>query len=131
MIFERSFDNLTSEDVALLNEYFCGYNYQSSAHTFLASYIWRNTHHLSWQIIGEYLCLAGRGDMEDEQVYFMSFPLTRTMAMPPVPGAVARAAMVSLFSMFIPPKVQFHPIIAKKPLENKGHIYMDKRTAKP
>jgi len=78
MIFERSFDNLTSEDVALLNEYFCGYNYQSSAHTFLASYIWRNTHHLSWQIIGEYLCLAGRGDMEDEQVYFMSFPLTRT-----------------------------------------------------
>jgi len=78
MIFERSFDDLTCEDVALLNEYFHGYNYQSSAHTFLASYIWRNTHHLSWQIIGEYLCLAARGDFEGESVYFMSFPLTRT-----------------------------------------------------
>ena len=78
MIFERNFDNLTADDEALLNEYFHGYNYQSSSHTFLANFIWRDTHHLSWQIIGEYLCLAARGDLEDGQVYFMSFPLTRT-----------------------------------------------------
>ncbi len=79
MIFEKSFDNLTEEDINLLNEYFNGYDYESSSHTFLANYIWRNTHHLRWQIIGEYLCVAGRGDVgEDEKVYFMSFPLTRT-----------------------------------------------------
>ena len=79
MIFERTFDNLTEEDIALLNQYFDGFDYQSSSHTFLANYIWRDTHHLSWQIIGEYLCIAGRGDVgEDEREYFMSFPLTRT-----------------------------------------------------
>ena len=78
MIFERNFDNLSQEEVALLNEYFHGYDYQSSSHTFLANYIWRDTHHLSWQIIGDYLCLAARGDFEGESVYFMSFPLTRT-----------------------------------------------------
>lgn len=78
MIFEKNFDDLTEQDRKLLDEYFNGYDYQSSSHTFIASYMWRNTHHLSWQVIGEYLCLAGRGDMEDEQVYFMSFPLSRT-----------------------------------------------------
>ena len=79
MIFEKTFDNLTEADQKLLQEYFDGYDYQSSSHTFLANYIWRNTHHLSWQVIGEYLCVAGRGDVgEDEKVYFMSFPLTRT-----------------------------------------------------
>ena len=40
MIFERNFDNLTADDVALLNEYFHGYNYHSSSHTFLANFIW-------------------------------------------------------------------------------------------
>ena len=78
MIFEKTFDNLTEADKRLLQEYFDGYDYQSSGHTFLANYIWRNTHHLSWQVIGEYLCVAGRGDVgEDERVYFMSFPLTK------------------------------------------------------
>ena len=70
MIFENTFDNLTEADKGLLQEYFDGYDYQSSSHTFLANYIWRNTHHLSWQVIGEYLCVAGRGDVgEDERVY--------------------------------------------------------------
>ena len=79
MIFKKTFNNLTEADEKLLKEYFDGYDYQSSGHTFLANYIWRNTHHLSWQIIGEYLCIAGRGDVgEDEREYFMSFPLTRT-----------------------------------------------------
>ena len=47
MIFENTFDNLTEADKSLLQEYFDGYDYQSSSHTFLANYIWRNTHHLS------------------------------------------------------------------------------------
>lgn len=79
MIFERNFDNLTKEDTDLLNSYFDGYDYQSSSHTLLANYIWRNTHKLTWEVIGEYLCIAGLGTLEtEEEEYFMSFPLTRT-----------------------------------------------------
>ena len=36
MIFEHSFEDLTSEQIALLNTYFDGYDYQSSAYTYLA-----------------------------------------------------------------------------------------------
>ncbi len=79
MIFERDFNNLTEEDVDLLNSYFDGYDYQSSGHTFIANYMWRNTHNLSWQVIGDYLCVAGLGTLEtEEREYFMSFPLTKS-----------------------------------------------------
>ena len=79
MIFERTFDNLTDEDVKLLNEYFDGCDYQSSSYTFIANYIWRNTHKITWQIIGDYLCIAGLGTLEtEEEEYFMSFPLSKT-----------------------------------------------------
>ena len=78
MFFENSFDNLTPEDKKLLEKYFCGYNYEASSHTFIANYIWKDTHHITWEIIGEYLCLLGMGTLEtEEKEYFMSFPLTR------------------------------------------------------
>lgn len=79
MSLERNFENLTEEDVKLIHSYFNGYDYKSSSHTFLANYIWRNTHHLSWQVIGDYLCIAGHGDVgEDGKNCFMSFPLTNS-----------------------------------------------------
>lgn len=79
MIFERDFRDLTEEDVALLDAYFDGYDYQASSHTFIANYIWRDTHKITWQVIGDYLCVAGLGTLEtEEEEYFMSFPLTRT-----------------------------------------------------
>lgn len=79
MIFERTFDNLTEDDKSVLNEYFDGYDYESSSHTFLANYIWRNTHQISWQIIEDYLFISGIGTLEtEEKEYFMSFPLTKT-----------------------------------------------------
>ncbi|MBQ8563520.1 MAG: DUF2156 domain-containing protein [Firmicutes bacterium] len=79
MIFKNSFDNLTEEDVALLDSYFDGYDYQSCGHTFVANYIWKDTHRITWEVIGDYLCLAGLGTLETEdEEYFMSFPLTRT-----------------------------------------------------
>lgn len=78
MFFKNSFDNLTPEDKKLLEKYFCGYNYEASSHTFIANYIWKDTHHITWEIIGEYLCLLGMGTLEtEEKEYFMSFPLTR------------------------------------------------------
>ena len=79
MIFERDFRELTEEDAALLDAYFDGYDYQASSHTFIANYIWRDTHKITWQVIGDYLCVAGLGTLEtEEEEYFMSFPLTRT-----------------------------------------------------
>lgn len=79
MIFDRDFNDLTEEDIKLLNSYFDGYDYESSTHTFLANYIWRNTHDLTWQVIGDYLCIAGLGTLEtEEKEYFMSFPLTNS-----------------------------------------------------
>ena len=80
MIFENTFENLTKEQIDLLNTYFDGYDYQSSSHTYIANYIWRNTHQISWQIIGDYLCIGALGnlDPEEDPQYFMSFPLTNT-----------------------------------------------------
>ena len=59
MIFENDFQDLTEEDKNLLNAYFDGYDYQGSSYTLLANYIWRNTHKITWQQIGRYLCVAG------------------------------------------------------------------------
>ena len=80
MIFEHSFESLTPEQIAMLNTYFDGYDYQSSAYTYIANYIWRNTHRISWQIIGDYLCIGALAerDPEEDKQYFMSFPLTNT-----------------------------------------------------
>ena len=73
MIFENNFDNLSEKDVALLDAYFNGCDYQSSSHTFIANYIWRNTHNITWQIIGTYLFIAGMGTtetQEEEYIYY-------------------------------------------------------------
>ncbi len=80
MIFENTFDNLTPEETELLNSYFNGYDYESSGHTLVANYIWRNTHNISWQIIGDYLCIGALGELdpEEDKQYFMSFPLTKS-----------------------------------------------------
>lgn len=79
MILENDFNNLTEKDLELLNSYFDGFDYQSSSHTFLANYIWRNTHKITWQIVDGYLFIAGLSNTEpDKEEYFASFPLTST-----------------------------------------------------
>lgn len=79
MIFKNNFSDLTEKDIELLTSYFDGFDYQSSSHTFIANYIWRDTHRLSWEIIDGYLFIAGLGNTEpDEEEYFVSFPLTKT-----------------------------------------------------
>lgn len=79
MYFKNTFDNLDEDEINLLNTYFDGYDYDSSAHTFLANYIWRNTHNISWEIIGKYLVIESYGTLEtEEEEHFMSFPLTNT-----------------------------------------------------
>lgn len=81
MIFANDFNTLTQEEIRLLDDYFNGYDYESSSYSLIANYIWRNTHKISWEVIGDYLCIAGLGTLQTEgtdETYFMSFPLTRT-----------------------------------------------------
>lgn len=79
MYFTNTFDNLSKENIDLLNTYFDSYPYESSAHTYLANYMWRKTHNISWQIIGKYLVIESYGTLEtEEEEHFMSFPLTNT-----------------------------------------------------
>lgn len=79
MIFKNNFNNLNEENIRFLNSYFDSFDYQSSSHTFIANYIWRDTHKLTWDIIEDYLFIAGAGNTElGEEEHFVSFPLTRT-----------------------------------------------------
>lgn len=96
MIFKRDFNNLTEEEISLLTSYFEGYEYNSSGHTFIANYIWRNTHNITWEVIDGYLFLAGLGTTEtEEETYFMSFPLTKDGKYDPsvIKGAIQKARM--------------------------------------
>lgn len=78
MIFNNRFDDLSEKEIELLNSYFDGYDYESCAYTFLAHYMWRDTHDLTWDIIEGYLCVAGgETDENGEKQYSMAFPLTK------------------------------------------------------
>lgn len=77
-IFKHSFENLTEEDAETLKEYFAGFDYRGAGYTFLANYIWRNTHCLCWEVIGDYLCLAGADCMiSNEPNAIISMPMTK------------------------------------------------------
>ena len=76
-IFSHCFEDMTDEDVKTLNEYFKGYDYRGAGYTFLANYIWRNTHCLCWEVIGDYLCMAGADCMISDPNAIISMPLTK------------------------------------------------------
>ena len=77
-IFNKCFENPTEEDRRILNEYFFGFDYKGAGYTFLANYIWRNTHCLCWEVIDGYLCMAGADCMIGEPTAVMAMPLTKT-----------------------------------------------------
>ena len=76
-IFSHCFEDMTDEDVKTLNEDFKGYDYRGAGYTFLANYIWRNTHCLCWEVIGDYLCMAGADCMISDPNAIISMPLTK------------------------------------------------------
>ena len=77
-LFKHSFENMTEEDAKILKEYFHGFEYKGAGYTLLANYIWRNTHCLCWEVIGDYLCLAGADWMIGDPNAIISMPLTKT-----------------------------------------------------
>ena len=76
-IFKHCFEELTEEDVKVLKEYFNGYDYEGASYTFLANYIWRTTYCLCWEIIDDYLIMAGADCMTGEPTAIISMPLTK------------------------------------------------------
>lgn len=78
MIFKNKFDNLDKDQIDLLNSYFDGYDYNSSSYTYLANYMWRDTHNITWEVIGDYLCIGAMSENEEGgPMYCMSVPLTK------------------------------------------------------
>lgn len=77
-IFKHCFEDMSEEEASILKEYFDGFDYRGAGYTLTANYIWRNTHCLCWEIIGDYLCLAGADCMiTDQPNAIISMPMTR------------------------------------------------------
>lgn len=70
-------DNLKEKDIALLKEYFNGFDYRGAGYTFLANYIWRNSYCICWERISDYLVLAGTDCTTGKPRSMISMPLTR------------------------------------------------------
>ena len=72
-------NQITIEERPILEEYLRGYEYGTSGLSFTSLYMWRDINHFSWQVIGDYLCVAGLSHLEvDEEQPFLFPPLTKT-----------------------------------------------------
>ena len=76
------FENrITIQDRPILEEYLNGYEYKTSGLSFSAMYMWRDSNMFSWDMMGEYMCMAGISHLELEEGIILPFlfpPLTRT-----------------------------------------------------
>ncbi len=71
-------NQITVESRKILEEYLWGFDYCTSGLTFTSLYMWRNINYFSWQIIGDYLCIAGLSHLEtDTKQPFLFPPLTK------------------------------------------------------
>lgn len=70
---------ITIEERPILEEYLKGFEYGTSGLSFTSLYMWRNINNFSWQMIGDYMCIAGLSHLElDKKEPFLFPPLTRT-----------------------------------------------------
>jgi hypothetical protein len=76
------FENeITVEKRSFIEEYLRGFDYKTSGLSFSAMYMWRNINKFTWQMIGDYLCVAGLSHLELEEGIeepFLFPPLTNT-----------------------------------------------------
>lgn len=77
-------NRITIEERPILEQYLRGFPYGTSGLSFTSLYMWRNINNFSWQIIGDYLCIAGLSHLElDKEEPFLFPPLTKTGAYDP------------------------------------------------
>jgi hypothetical protein len=76
----RIFENRISiEAREQLEEYLGSFEYKASGMSFTSLFMWRDINKFSWEIIGDYLCIAAISNLEPGMdVPFMFPPLTRT-----------------------------------------------------
>lgn len=102
------FDNkITIESRSLLEEYLQGFDYKTSGLSFSAMYMWRNINQFCYEIIGDYMCMAGISHLELEQGIeepFLFPPLTKT-------------------GEYEPKKLRETIFEAKRIFEEKGHSF--------
>ena len=74
------FDNpITPEARPALEEYLQSYEYRTSGLCFTSLYMWRDSNQFNWQVLGDYLCVAGISFLEiDKEEAFLFPPLTKT-----------------------------------------------------
>ncbi|MDR0886327.1 MAG: phosphatidylglycerol lysyltransferase domain-containing protein [Clostridiales Family XIII bacterium] len=75
-IFNNKFD---LKDRDQLDPYFTDFEYMASGMSFSSLYMWRDINNFSYEIIGDYLCIAGTDNLEPGlDRHFLVAPLTRT-----------------------------------------------------
>ena len=70
---------ITIEDREFLEKYLNGYEYKTSGLSFSAQYMWRDINQFSWEMVGDYMCIAGVSHLELEEGIELPFlfpPLT-------------------------------------------------------
>lgn len=74
------FENpITLESKEVLKDYLGSFEYRTSDLSFTSLYMWREINRFSYQVIGDYLCIAGISHLDlDEEKVFMFPPLTKT-----------------------------------------------------
>lgn len=98
-------NRITIEERPILEEYLRGFEYGTSGLSFTSLYMWRNINDFSWQIIGDYLCIAGLSHLEtDKEEPFLFPPLT-------INGAYDSKSLNATIKE------------AKKIFESKGYIF--------
>ena len=72
-------EKITLENRELLESYLDGFDYKTSGLSYTSLFMWRDINSFRWEIIGDYLCIAGVDnlDLSDDNP-FMFTPLTRT-----------------------------------------------------
>lgn len=70
---------ITLEDRPLLESYLDGFDYKTSGLSYTSLFMWREINKINWEVIGDYMCIAGvdNYDLSDDNP-FMFPPLTRT-----------------------------------------------------
>ena len=72
---------ITIEDRETLEKYLNGFEYKTSGLSFSAQYMWRDINQFSWDMVGDYMCIAGISHLELEEGIELPFlfpPLTAT-----------------------------------------------------
>lgn len=80
------FENeITIESKDFLQPYLQGIEYKTSGLSFSSLYMWREINQISWKQIGEFVCVAGVSNLEEDKLeHFLFAPLTKTGEYDPV-----------------------------------------------